>query len=445
MCDTLVVPASASADGVTIFAKNSDRHPNEGHHLLRVPAADHPAGSQVKCTYLEIPQVAHTHEVLLAKPFWIWGAEMGANEHGVAIGNEAVFTKIPYDKTPGLIGMDILRLALERARTARQALDVMIALLEQYGQGGSCAADHGLYYHNSYLIADPSDAWVFETADVQWAAQQVRDVRTISNGLTIGSEWDLASAGLVDFAVRRGWCKGRQDFHFARCYSDFLFTRFSASKARQCRTTDLLTAQRGRLTPTLVMQVLRDHGAQAGADWSPEVGLDTVSVCWHAGYGPIRTSQSAGSLVSHLAPGRQTHFATATSAPCTSIFKPLWLGADLPDTGPVPGAVYDPDSLFWKHERLHRATLKAFPARLELYRQERDALEARLVQEAFERRDRPSKEWAAFSAGCFVRAEQAESGWLARLSGSPARKHRRFFYDLAWRSYDRQAGMPELP
>jgi secernin len=59
--------------------------------------------------------------VLLAKPFWIWGAEMGANEHGIAIGNEAVFTKIPYDKQPGLIGMDSLRLALERAHTARRA------------------------------------------------------------------------------------------------------------------------------------------------------------------------------------------------------------------------------------------------------------------------------------------------------------------------------------
>ena len=63
---------------------------------------------------------------------------MGANEHGVAIGNEAVFTKVPYDKGPALLGMDLLRLALERAATARQALDVITGLLVEHGQGGNC-------------------------------------------------------------------------------------------------------------------------------------------------------------------------------------------------------------------------------------------------------------------------------------------------------------------
>ncbi len=48
MCDTLVVTTDATANGVTLFAKNSDREPNEAHHLLLVPAADHaPSGSNV--------------------------------------------------------------------------------------------------------------------------------------------------------------------------------------------------------------------------------------------------------------------------------------------------------------------------------------------------------------------------------------------------------------
>jgi secernin len=49
---------------------------------------------------------------------------MGANEHGVTIGNEAVFTKVPHDKQPGLIGMDFLRLALKRLWTAGGGLRV---------------------------------------------------------------------------------------------------------------------------------------------------------------------------------------------------------------------------------------------------------------------------------------------------------------------------------
>lgn len=65
----------------------------------------------LQCTYIEIQQVAHTHAIILSKPAWIWGAEMGSNEHGVCIGNEAVWTKLwsPDDLEERLIGMDYLR------------------------------------------------------------------------------------------------------------------------------------------------------------------------------------------------------------------------------------------------------------------------------------------------------------------------------------------------
>ena len=192
MCDTLVACGGAVADGTVILAKNSDRHPNEAHDIVNSPRARHEPGAMVQCTYIEVPQAAETYEVLLSKPFWIWGCEMGANECGVAIGNEAVFTKEPQDKKPGLIGMDMVRLALERASTARAALDVIVELLETHGQGGNCGFRHKEYYHNSFIIADPGEAWVLETAGKYWAAERVRGLRTISNGLTIGREWDLA-------------------------------------------------------------------------------------------------------------------------------------------------------------------------------------------------------------------------------------------------------------
>ncbi len=248
MCDTMVVLPNSSADGALLFAKNSDREPNEAHHLLAVPAAEHAAGETVQCTYIAIPQVAHTHAVLLAKPFWIWGAEMGANEHGVVIGNEAVFTKLPYEKAPGLIGMDFLRLALERAADAFAALQVITSLLETYGQSGNCGFQHPLYYHNSFLIADPRAAWILETGGRQWAARQVKDVGSISNAITIGRDYDLASADLVNLAVERGWCRQRDQFHFGKCYSDFIYTTFSAAASRQSCTSDALRAARGHLT-----------------------------------------------------------------------------------------------------------------------------------------------------------------------------------------------------
>ncbi len=339
MCDTLIALGNATVDGSVIFAKNSDREPNEAHEILVCPAEKHTSGSMVKCTYIEVPQVEETFAVLLAKPFNIWGAEMGANEHGVVIGNEAVFTRVPYDKGPGLTGMDMIRLAVERAATARQALDVIVQLLEANGQGGNCGFAHPFYYHNSFIIGDPRDAWVLETAGKQWAAVQVKDVRTISNQITIGREWDLASSGLVDYAVDRGWCRQRSDFDFGKCYSDPLMTYFSASGHRRNRSSCLLEGSQGKFSVERMMAALRDHGDQHGEGWKPDRGLTGSEMCMHAGFGPVRINQTVGSMVSHLRGDGHTHWVTATSAPCTGVFKPVWIDAGTPDYGESPGRV----------------------------------------------------------------------------------------------------------
>jgi secernin len=442
MCDTFVALGNATADGSVLFGKNSDREPNEAQALVLVPHAVHPQGGQVKLTYITIPQVPETWAVLLSRPFWLWGAEMGANERGVVIGNEAVFTKVPYEKGPGLIGMDFLRLALERAATARAALDVITGLLAEYGQGGNCGLTHPFYYHNSYLIADPQEAWVLETAGREWAAEKVTSVRAISNAITIGDKWDLASDGLVDYAVKRGWCQGRADFDFGRCYSDFLLTRFSAAHSRQCRTTSLLSANSGKITLKGMLAALRDHGETAAARWTPAEALLGADVCMHVGAGPVRVSQSAGSLVSRLTPEGQTHWLTGTAAPCTGVFKPIWLPAGLPETGPAPTASYDAAALWWRHEALHRAVLRDYGPRLDAYRAERDALEASFQQGARAVEARPAAEQAAFSARCFAEADEATRRWTAQVHAAAPRQRNPIWYDLAWRDFNRQASFP---
>lgn len=440
MCDTLVAAGSVTADGRAIFAKNSDREPNEAHYLQVVPAADHAAGSNVRCTYIEVLQAAHTNRVLLAKPFWMWGAEMGANQHGLVIGNEAVFTKVPYQKDGGLTGMDLLRLALERAASAYEGVQIITQLLEEHGQGGNCGFTHGFYYHNSFILADPHDAWILETAGKHWAAEQVKGVRTISNGLTIENRWDMASADLVSYALERGWCKQRDDFSFRRCYADFLFTTFSDCANRQCRTTDLLDTQRNRITVETVMRVLRDHGTSNRA---PSQGLTGASVCMHAGFGPVRANQTTGSMVSYLDETQPLHFLTGTAAPCTSIFKPVWLDAGLPDIGPEPNGSYDEKTLFWRHERLHRATLRDYPARIEMYRHERDALETTFVEGALACHSAPPSDRFAFSSQCFQKAQQAENIWTERVTDALPVGENGLLYQSAWRKFNRQASVLE--
>ena len=174
MCDTIVALGSATRDGAVLFGKNSDREPDEVQNIKIYPHQQHKPDEYVKCTYISIPQVSETARVLLCQPFWMFGAEMGANEYGVVMGNEALFTR-EKPNTTGLTGMDLLRLALERSQTAREALETIIELLEKYGQGGNCGYRQKFSYMNSFLIADPGEAYVLETVKSWWAWKQVKD------------------------------------------------------------------------------------------------------------------------------------------------------------------------------------------------------------------------------------------------------------------------------
>lgn len=441
MCDTMVALGNAAANGKTLFAKNSDREPNEAQALVYFPRAVHPAGSKVACTYRELPQVRETNAVLLSQPFWIWGAEMGANDKGVVIGNEAVFTKVPYDKGPGLIGMDFLRLALERGDTAETAMQVIIELLEEYGQGGNCGHTHPLFYHNSFLLADSEAAWVLETAGRHWAAEKVREVRTISNIITIGSEWDLASDQLVDFARKKGWCKRGQEFDFGRCYSDLIFSHFADGRSRHKRSCALLEARKGSLTVQDMMAILRDHGENSGETFTPVKGITGATVCMHAGFGPVRVSQTTGSWVSELDTDTTVHWVTGTSTPCTAVFKPVWMEAGLPDIGPGPAGTYDRESLWWRHEILHREVLRDYVSRLAVFKEERDLLESRFLEEVEFYQNMPLTKKTQFSQACFSDGDRIELEWLNKIKDRSLESHMPVYHALAWKGYNRKAGL----
>jgi secernin len=459
MCDTFVALAGTTASDGVLLAKNSDREPNEAHQVVHVPGAEHPPEEELRCTYLTIPQVARTHAVLLAKPYWIWGAEMGANEHGVVIGNEAVFTRIAHEDGPGLIGMDLLRLGLERAETAATAVDVITALLERYGQAGNCGHEHPMRYDNGFLVADRREAWVLETAGRDWVSRRVRGSASISNAITTGTEYDRASATLVTQAVARGWADGPEGFDVGAVYSDRLYTRFSEARVRQCRTSDALTAGAGRMDVARAWAALGDHGAAAEGNpgWSPRDhafgGLLGQTVCAHAGFGPVRVSQTTGSWVSDLgAPGSgraDTHWVSPTAAPCLSLRMPLWFdalaAAGLPDSGPPPGRGYTPGSFWWDHEDLHRTVLRDYPRLRGLLAEDRaevqrriDALAADAVLGSVEDRVAGSKE-------AFAEAGAAYRRWTGAVLEQAPREWGRTPYQLAWRRFDRSCGRQATP
>lgn len=444
MCDTFVALPPFTSDGSVIFGKNSDREPNEAQVLEYHPPAEYPKGRRLRCTYLGIPQARRTHGVLLSRPFWMWGAEMGANERGVVIGNEAVFTRLPRPKDERLTGMDLLRLALERSASAQGALETIVSLLADHGQGGPCGyTDKSLTYHNSFLIADPGEAWVLETAGQVWAAARVRGRYAISNGLTIGEAFDESHPQLLETARRRGWLKTGQTFHFARCFSDWFYTTFTACRKRRSRAEQLLDQKRSEegsgVSVADAMAILRDHGGQE--PYQPDAHLLMGQLCAHSANGLARhAAQSTGSLVAHLAEEGSLYWATGTSAPCTGVFKPIWLeGQVLPALGSAPGARYNPRSLWWRHENLHRRILQDYPTRSAVIRKEQADLEQELrvrASAASRRRRFPLTEEA------FRRAQEAEARWLETFDGMTVQRRPGLVFQSYWNAQNRAAGMP---
>lgn len=312
-CDTFVALPPATGNGCVVFGKNSDRPGNEVQELVYKPAAKYDPGTKLQCTYIEIDQAPSTYGVVLSKPAWMWGAEMGANEKGVCIGNEAVWTKLNSDDdlVERLLGMDLLRLGLERGSNARESVEVITSLLEKHGQGGSCVEGGDWSYHNSFIIADSTEAWVLETASQLWAAEKITEgVRNISNQLTITTKFDLSSENLLEKATEAGLYKPSDGpFNFAKVLDvsslDFRNDRF-------CNGSKLLKqlSSNGTFGVADMMKILRDEDS----------GINMGSGTCGSQVSLLPKNTAAASVIPCC------HWFTATPSPDVSFFKPFVFG-----------------------------------------------------------------------------------------------------------------------
>jgi len=436
MCDTLV---AFTPEGM-IFGKNSDRDPNEVQNLVQVPPQDHPRGETVKCTSIEIPQVSHTNGVLLSQPCWMWGAEIGVNEFGVAIGNEALFTKVPPRKeNKYLLGMDLLRLGLERGKSAREALDVIISLLEQFGQGGNCGFNHSLYYNNSYLIADKNEAYVLETVDRMWAWKRITTYWAISNGISLTKDYDAVSKDLIPFAVHKKWCKSADQFNFQKNYSAWFMTTMAKAHSRRARNFDCLVKFQAEMGLADVMTALRSHGDNdKKAEWNP-LNSKLISVCAHAS-GLTSPSHTTNSMVIWIpATGPYAVFSTASSTVCTSVYKLLFApGLNLPKEYKPGVKQAQLDAYWWKAEQFNRAAMNHYSELSKAYFTERNQFEQALIRKVL---SHPLTQ--ADLEESFTDANRLMDKYYARLKAQPldktAKKRQKF-----WQKFDAASGLARL-
>ena len=220
-CTSLIAAAGATDDGSTMITYAADSHTLYGE-LYHQPAADHPAGTMRAVTDWdsgrhrgEIPEVPHTYATI-----------GNMNEHGLTIA-ESTWGGRPELEGSGLIDYgSLIYITLQRARTAREAIDVMTGLVRDYGYGSE---------GESFSIADPDEVWIMEMigkgkADkgAVWVARRVPDghISGHANHARIHRfpqnepETTIYSPDVIDFARKQGYYKGKDaDFDFSRAYA----------------------------------------------------------------------------------------------------------------------------------------------------------------------------------------------------------------------------------
>ncbi len=434
MCDTVVALDSATEEGSTLFGKNSDREPDEVQNIRILPRQRHKPDETIKCTYLTIPQASETAKVLLCQPFWMFGAEMGANEYGVVIGNEAIFTKEKPDEI-GLTGMDLVRLALERSHTARQALENIIELLEKYSQGGNCGYRFKLKYMNSFLIADQKEAYVLETVKTWWAWKKITDVWSISNIISIQKDYDAYSEGLIKNAVDKGYCKNEKDFNFRKCYSSKFMTWGAKGAEREKCSRALLLQKKKKLITKDFINILRDHGDNS--QWTPNRGPG-ATLCLHAANSLFRRSQTVCSLVAKIGENKQFFYTTGASNSCISPYFPIFSSNTTVPEEYLEGNVnYDQKSYWWESERFHRKSLRNFNSAL---------IEIQPLIIDYEEQMISSIENSTIPIAqkmineYFIRARTIVKNWGSKLDSLTPQKLG-WYYNYYWRKYNQRNGI----
>lgn len=221
-CTNLIAGKKATADGSVLMTYAADSHNLYGM-LTNTPAADHAKGSMRKVVDWdsgkplgEIPQVAHTYNVV-----------GNINEHQVAIGESTWGGHKELRDTTGQALIDygsLIQIALERSKTAREAIDVMTDLVDKYGYASS---------GESFSIVDKNEAWVMELIGkgaekgAVWIAVRIPDDAISGHAneprirkVNLKDKENVRYAkDLIKFARKRGYFSGKdEDFSFADAF-----------------------------------------------------------------------------------------------------------------------------------------------------------------------------------------------------------------------------------
>lgn len=428
-CTSFLVGKEASADGSAFITYNQDDYGMFGR-LLYLPAADHAPGSMRRIVdgdtnhYLgEIPEATHTYAV------------MGyINEHQVGI-TETTFGGRPelHDTTGTIDYVSLMTLALQRARTAREAIGVMTTLVQQYGY-----ASEG----ESFSIADPQEVWILEMIGkgpqekgAVWVAVRIPDdcIASHANQSRI-HHFDmkdkrnvLYSKDVINFARKRGYFSGKDaDFSFADAYApaDFSAVRYCEARVwsffnkwvdgmdkyiesvdgrhiREAAPMPLYFKPKRKLSLRDVMESMRDHYEGTPFDVTKDIGAGPycapyrpTPLAWefegkkYFNERPVSTQQTAGTYIIQL----------RASLP-DAVGGVLWYGNDDPnmvaytpvycsatkapecyDPQDADGVTFSWNSAFWVENWVSNMTYPRYSQLFPSVREAREELETACIE-----------------------------------------------------------------
>lgn len=235
-CTNFLVGKKASADGSTFITYNADSYGMFGR-LVYYPAARHAPGTMRQI----IDGDTNEHHGEIAEAPVTYSVMGNINEHQVAITETTFGGREELVDTAGIIDyVSLMAIALQRSKTAREAIGVMTSLVQKYGYASS---------GESFSIADPNEVWILEMIGkgsgrrgTVWVAVRIPDdcIAVHANQSRI-HKFDLKdkknvlySKDVISFARERGYFKGKDaDFSFAEAYApaDFGSQRYCDARA----------------------------------------------------------------------------------------------------------------------------------------------------------------------------------------------------------------------
>ncbi|MBC8016616.1 MAG: C69 family dipeptidase [Sporomusaceae bacterium] len=370
-CTTFMAQGSALIRGKgTIISKNRDQSAATLSEIGLQENSRHSSDEVYQAAYITIPQVMETYKFIGSRTAGRWGYGMGINEFQVSVSDNDSTSRDILTFKKGLHDNDVVRLVLERAKTAREGVDVVANLVEKYGQ-----AWNGIIFE----IGDPNELWIVEVTGHRWVAKRYMNTVTArSNQFQIGEDYDLSSKDLVSFAIAQKWVKeGTQRINFRKVYgtlelypdnNDNFAKRPAVEKLyntemRYQRAMELLTKAKDTIDAGTLMRFTRDHydtyklpsgkvidmhqvpfyssdavdwyNREWMAEWPKKDKIETSiyirGACGHdLGWG---ATSSTGMLVSRPdIPNELGLMLHSYMSPCNSTFVPFYVGLSHVDT-----------------------------------------------------------------------------------------------------------------